>query len=268
MSVFEVTNPGRLDNDEPVAGGLYDPRFGVWKGSDVCVTCGGRSSVSANSYDCPGHFAHLEVRGAVAVASHSRLQHLLLTLPVVLLAALATRVPRRLPARDAQGAAVRVLSLLQTAVPQRRRRRRHQRREQRQATAERHGAAVQGHTALPQERRCRLQLFAGVRVRWLSRCCCACAWRRDVSRAWLCACVRVRVCACVCVRACAAQVYQSAGRAVRETQPCRRRCESACWQGGSLRCRGADPLPHSISDRDAADVALASVHCAGAGHFP
>ena len=56
ISVKEVTSPIIFDNlKNAVIGGLYDPAFGPMDPRETCRTCG------LNSYECPGHFGHVEV---------------------------------------------------------------------------------------------------------------------------------------------------------------------------------------------------------------
>ena len=56
LSVKEVTSPVIFDNlKNAVIGGLYDPAFGPMDAREKCKTCG------LNSYECPGHFGHVEV---------------------------------------------------------------------------------------------------------------------------------------------------------------------------------------------------------------
>ena len=52
----EVTSPIIFDNlKNAVIGGLYDPAFGPMDAREKCTTCG------LSSYECPGHFGHVEV---------------------------------------------------------------------------------------------------------------------------------------------------------------------------------------------------------------
>ncbi|KAI5481516.1 DNA-directed RNA polymerase I subunit RPA1 [Pseudohyphozyma bogoriensis] len=56
ISVKQVVNPVLFDNlNQPNAGGLYDPAFGPRGKGDICTTC------RLNSFDCPGHFGHIEL---------------------------------------------------------------------------------------------------------------------------------------------------------------------------------------------------------------
>ncbi|KAJ3328931.1 hypothetical protein HDU76_009008 [Blyttiomyces sp. JEL0837] len=56
MSVKSITNPTLLDTqNRPTAGGLYDSALGPMGRDDICGTC------SQNSYNCPGHFGHIEL---------------------------------------------------------------------------------------------------------------------------------------------------------------------------------------------------------------
>lgn len=51
-----MTSPIIFDNlKNAVIGGLYDPAFGPMDSREKCRTCG------LNSYECPGHFGHVEV---------------------------------------------------------------------------------------------------------------------------------------------------------------------------------------------------------------
>ncbi|KDE04774.1 hypothetical protein MVLG_04828 [Microbotryum lychnidis-dioicae p1A1 Lamole] len=56
ISVKQVVNPVLFNNlNEPNKAGLYDPAFGPLNRGDICTTC------KLNSYDCPGHFGHIEL---------------------------------------------------------------------------------------------------------------------------------------------------------------------------------------------------------------
>ncbi|GAA5924234.1 hypothetical protein JCM10213_004528 [Rhodosporidiobolus nylandii] len=56
VSVKQVVNPVLFDNlNNPNAGGLYDPAFGPLGKGDICSTC------HLTSFDCPGHFGHIEL---------------------------------------------------------------------------------------------------------------------------------------------------------------------------------------------------------------
>ncbi|GAA6007137.1 hypothetical protein JCM11491_003019 [Sporobolomyces phaffii] len=56
ISVKQVTNPSLFDNlNNPNAGGLYDPAFGPLGKGDICSTC------HLTSFDCPGHFGHIDL---------------------------------------------------------------------------------------------------------------------------------------------------------------------------------------------------------------
>ncbi|KAL8286881.1 hypothetical protein RQP46_003887 [Phenoliferia psychrophenolica] len=56
ISVKQVVNPVLFDNlNNPNAGGMYDPAFGPQARGDICATC------RLSSFDCPGHFGHIEL---------------------------------------------------------------------------------------------------------------------------------------------------------------------------------------------------------------
>ncbi|BGP30582.1 hypothetical protein JCM10296v2_002337 [Rhodotorula toruloides] len=60
MSVKQVVNPVLFDNlNNPNAGGLYDPAFGPLGKGDICSTC------HLTSFECPGHFGHIELPAPV-----------------------------------------------------------------------------------------------------------------------------------------------------------------------------------------------------------
>ncbi|GAA5979497.1 hypothetical protein JCM11641_005413 [Rhodosporidiobolus odoratus] len=56
ISVKQVVNPNLFDNlNNPNHGSLYDPAFGPLNKGDICSTC------HLTSFDCPGHFGHIEL---------------------------------------------------------------------------------------------------------------------------------------------------------------------------------------------------------------
>ncbi|KAM0755051.1 DNA-directed RNA polymerase [Meredithblackwellia eburnea MCA 4105] len=56
ISVKQVVNPVLFDNlNNPNAGGLYDPAFGPIQRGGICSTC------RLSSFDCPGHFGHIDL---------------------------------------------------------------------------------------------------------------------------------------------------------------------------------------------------------------
>ncbi|ETS64803.1 hypothetical protein PaG_00768 [Moesziomyces aphidis] len=60
ISVKQIINPVLLDTtNHPNAGGLYDPALGPMRPHDICATC------HLNSYQCPGHFGHIELPSPV-----------------------------------------------------------------------------------------------------------------------------------------------------------------------------------------------------------
>ncbi|EST05564.1 RNA polymerase, alpha subunit [Kalmanozyma brasiliensis GHG001] len=60
ISVKQIINPVLLDTtNHPNAGGLYDPALGPMRPNDICSTC------HLNSYQCPGHFGHIELPSPV-----------------------------------------------------------------------------------------------------------------------------------------------------------------------------------------------------------
>lgn len=60
ISVKQVVNPVLFDNlNNPNAGALYDPAFGPLGKGDICATC------HLTSFDCPGHFGHIELPAPV-----------------------------------------------------------------------------------------------------------------------------------------------------------------------------------------------------------
>ena len=54
-SVMEVVENQTFDRNEPVSGGLFDPRMGVIDNNRVCATCQQRNTF------CPGHFGHISL---------------------------------------------------------------------------------------------------------------------------------------------------------------------------------------------------------------
>ncbi|KAJ9479139.1 DNA-directed RNA polymerase I subunit RPA190 [Pseudozyma hubeiensis] len=60
ISVKQIINPVLLDTtNHPNAGGLYDPALGPMRPNDICSTC------HLNSFQCPGHFGHIELPSPV-----------------------------------------------------------------------------------------------------------------------------------------------------------------------------------------------------------
>lgn len=60
ISVKQIINPVLLDTtNHPNAGGLYDPALGPMRPHDICSTC------HLNSYQCSGHFGHIELPSPV-----------------------------------------------------------------------------------------------------------------------------------------------------------------------------------------------------------
>lgn len=60
ISVKQVVNPVLFDNlNNPNAGALYDPAFGPLGKGDICSTC------HLTSFDCPGHYGHIELPAPV-----------------------------------------------------------------------------------------------------------------------------------------------------------------------------------------------------------
>ncbi|PWY99763.1 beta and beta-prime subunits of DNA dependent RNA-polymerase [Testicularia cyperi] len=60
ISVKQIVNPVLLDTtNHPNAGGLYDPALGPMRPHDICSTC------HLNSYQCPGHFGHIDLPSPV-----------------------------------------------------------------------------------------------------------------------------------------------------------------------------------------------------------
>lgn len=56
LSVKAITNPVIFDGlNHPVKGGLYDPALGPIDRDGKCGTCG------LGSFQCPGHFGHVEL---------------------------------------------------------------------------------------------------------------------------------------------------------------------------------------------------------------
>jgi len=52
-SVVEITKPDTYSGNEPVIGGLFDPRMGVLEHNRRCATCQDKNAF------CPGHFGHI-----------------------------------------------------------------------------------------------------------------------------------------------------------------------------------------------------------------
>jgi DNA-directed RNA polymerase II subunit RPB1 len=52
-SIGEITSTDTFSGNEPIIGGLFDPRMGVTDTSGVCKTCQQKVAF------CPGHFAHI-----------------------------------------------------------------------------------------------------------------------------------------------------------------------------------------------------------------
>lgn len=52
-SVVEVTTTETYDRNEPITGGLFDPRMGVLEHNKYCSTC------EQKNIFCPGHFGHI-----------------------------------------------------------------------------------------------------------------------------------------------------------------------------------------------------------------
>lgn len=55
MSVVRVEHPETYEDGKPKLGGLEDPRLGTVDRSYKCATCG------EDSFNCPGHFGHIEL---------------------------------------------------------------------------------------------------------------------------------------------------------------------------------------------------------------
>lgn len=58
-SVVEVTKTDTYSGNEPVIGGLFDPRMGVLEHNRNCSTCEQKNTF------CPGHFAHIKLASPV-----------------------------------------------------------------------------------------------------------------------------------------------------------------------------------------------------------
>jgi DNA-directed RNA polymerase II subunit RPB1 len=54
-SVAEIVSTDTFDKNEPVIGGLFDPRMGVIEHNKKCKTCEQKNTF------CPGHFGHIEL---------------------------------------------------------------------------------------------------------------------------------------------------------------------------------------------------------------
>jgi DNA-directed RNA polymerase beta' subunit/intein/homing endonuclease len=54
-SVVEVTKNDTFAGNEPVVGGLFDPRMGVLETNKICATC------QQKNLFCPGHFGHINL---------------------------------------------------------------------------------------------------------------------------------------------------------------------------------------------------------------
>jgi len=60
ISVQQIANPVLFDNtNTPSRGGLYDPALGPIDKFDICQTC------HLRSYECPGHYGHIELASPV-----------------------------------------------------------------------------------------------------------------------------------------------------------------------------------------------------------
>lgn len=62
-----ITRPETFINGKAVYGGVNDPRMGTTD-REPCKTCGCSTNVVGQRNrvnECPGHFGHIEVRGAV-----------------------------------------------------------------------------------------------------------------------------------------------------------------------------------------------------------
>ncbi|KAK4047593.1 hypothetical protein OIO90_006134 [Microbotryomycetes sp. JL221] len=60
VSVKQIVNPVMFDNlNQPTLGGMYDPAFGPLTKGGICQTC------NLVSFDCPGHFGHIELPAPV-----------------------------------------------------------------------------------------------------------------------------------------------------------------------------------------------------------
>jgi DNA-directed RNA polymerase II subunit RPB1 len=55
QSVVEVTTDKHYQGNQPVPGGVFDPRFGATKNGEVCPTC------RNTNLKCPGHFGHIRM---------------------------------------------------------------------------------------------------------------------------------------------------------------------------------------------------------------
>ena len=58
-SVVEVTKTETYTGNEPVIGGLFDPRMGVLEHGKICATCEQKNTF------CPGHFGHINLARSV-----------------------------------------------------------------------------------------------------------------------------------------------------------------------------------------------------------
>ena len=54
-SVAEIVSTDTFAGNEPVIGGLFDPRMGVVDHNKICQTCEQKNTF------CPGHFGHIEL---------------------------------------------------------------------------------------------------------------------------------------------------------------------------------------------------------------
>ena len=54
-SVAEILSTDTYAGNEPIHGGLFDPRMGVTDHSKICTTCEQKNTF------CPGHFGHIEL---------------------------------------------------------------------------------------------------------------------------------------------------------------------------------------------------------------
>ncbi len=53
QSVVHVTTDKHYQGNQPVPGGVFDPRFGVVENGKICPTC------RQTNQKCPGHFGHI-----------------------------------------------------------------------------------------------------------------------------------------------------------------------------------------------------------------
>jgi DNA-directed RNA polymerase II subunit RPB1 len=99
MSVAEIQSTDAFAANEPVIGGLYDPRMGVLDHNRICKTCG------RSNRECPGHYGHIvlarpvfhmqfidvarKLLGAVCIDCSAALPN-----PKVLAVSAATSMPR------------------------------------------------------------------------------------------------------------------------------------------------------------------------------